>query len=330
VPNIGVISTFPPTQCGIATYSHDLIGSLKSISPFLQFIKIELSPCSPHPSNKNYIIQSNETLQYVKASEYINTANIDIVDIQHEFKIFGKPDGENISVLLNSIQKPIITTLHTVSPNLNEQREKIFVEIIKRSNKLYVFSKEAKNHIIGKYKKNNSSIEIIPHGVPKIKFQKPHQIQLRKKFTSNIIFVSAGHMRSTKGYELAIKALHSLKKTNPDFHYLILGSNHPQNETSQLYRETLIKLIAKLNLTKQVTFVSNYLDSKDLIKYIQLADICLTPYTRKDQSSSGVLSLMMACGRPIVSTPFQFAKSYVSEFSGTLSNSFYYSDFKTI
>lgn len=328
MPNIGVISTFPPTQCGIATYSHDLIESLKSISPFLQFIKIELSTCSQPPTNKNYIIKSNETLQYQETSEYINTANIDIVDIQHEFKIFGKPDGENILVLLNNIQKPIITTLHTVSPNLNEKREKTFVEIIKRSDKLYVFSKEAKKHITGKYKKNESSIEILPHGVPEIKFQRPYQIQLRKKFTSNIIFVSAGHMRNTKGYDLAIKALHSLKKIIPDFRYFILGSNHPENESAQSYRETLLELIAKLDLSNQVTFISDYLEERDIIKYIQLADICLLPYTREDQSSSGILALMLACGRPVVSTPFQFATSFLNDLNGTISNSFSYIDFK--
>ncbi|MBP6024913.1 glycosyltransferase [Ferruginibacter sp.] len=255
----------------------------------------------------------------MKAVEYINNSNIHIVDIQHEFKIFGKPDGENILHLLNNIEKPIVSTLHTVFSNLNEQREKVLSEIVKRSDLLYVFSKEAKNHLIEKYKKCECKIKIIPHGVPSIKFKKPGQIRDRN---ADIIFVSAGHMRSTKGYELAITALHSLKKEIPNFRYFILGSNHPENETAQSYRKILVDLVAELNLSDQVVFVSDYLEQEWLIKYIQSADICLLPYTSKNQSSSGILSLMIACGRPVISTPFQFANSYITKSMGIISDSF--------
>lgn len=325
--NIGIISTFPPTQCGIATYADDLVRSIKSMSSLFNFTKIELTHRFDSSCNKNCVIEINKAEQYLKASEYINISDIDIVDIQHEYKIFGKPDGDNLSLLLHHINKPIVSTLHTVSTNLNEQREKVFMEIIKRSDKLYVFSKEAKKHIVEKYKKKNSVIDIIPHGVPTIKFKK-RDIREQNKLTNNIIFVSAGHMRNTKGYELAITALHSLRKEMPNFQYLILGSNHPANETAQIYRENLVELVAKLNLSNHVTFISNYLDRKNLIKYIQSADICLLPYTREDQSSSGIFSLMVACGRPIVSTPFQYAKASLTEFSGTLSDSFDYTGFK--
>jgi glycosyltransferase involved in cell wall biosynthesis len=298
------------------------MGSLKAVSPDLHFSRIELKHGADNSPGKSYVIQNSEAQQYLEASEYINLSDIAIADIQHEFKIFGKPDGENISILLNHIRKPVVTTLHTVSRNLNEPREKVFREIVKRSDLLFVFSKEAKDHLKGRYSKQGSRIEVIPHGVPLIEYKKPAQVPERKKFTGKPIFVSAGHMRNTKGYELAITALHSLKKEIPDFQYLILGSNHPENETAQSYRETLSALVKKLNLTGQVIFISEYLELNDLIKYIQSADICLLPYTRKDQSSSGVLALMLACGRPVVSTPFQFATSFLSELSGTISTSF--------
>jgi glycosyltransferase involved in cell wall biosynthesis len=181
VPDIGIISTFPPTQCGIASYSHDLIQSLQLVTPDLRFTKVELSHCTEHGHSSNHVIQISDPEQYLKASQYINSSDIGIVDIQHEYKIFGKPDGENISILLRHITKPIITTLHTVSANLNEQREKVFHEIVERSDLLYVFSREAKEYIAGKYKKSDSKIEIIPHGVPSIVFKNPGQIIERKK-----------------------------------------------------------------------------------------------------------------------------------------------------
>jgi glycosyltransferase involved in cell wall biosynthesis len=326
--NTGIISTFLPTRCGIATYVADVIRSLGSISSQLKFTNIELLHPPYHSPNKNYIIRNNEAKDYLTASQYINESNINIVDIQHEFKIFGKPDGENISILLNHVKKPIITTLHTVFPSPSEQREKILFEIVKRSDILYVFSNAAKDHLADKYKKPTSKIEVIPHGVPSIEFKKPEQIPERKNIPASIVFVSAGHMRETKGYEIALNALHSLKKEIPGFQYFILGSNHPENETAQSYRQTLLKLIAELDLSDQIIFVSDYLEHEDFIKYIQLADIGLLPYTREGQSSSGVLSLMLASGRPVVSTPLHFATSQVTDLSGTLSDAFDISGFK--
>ena len=327
-PEIGIISTFPPTQCGIATYAHDLVQALKLTSPSLHFTKLELTNSSCNNIGKNYGIRNGETAEYLKAAQYINSSNIGIVDIQHEYKIFGKPDGENILVLLRHITKPVVTTLHTVSTNLNELREKLFQETVQRSDLLYVFSSEAKEFIVNRYNKSGDAIEIIPHGVPSIQFKNRSQIKGKEKYPDKLIFVSAGHMRNTKGYELAITALHALRKEIPDFHYLILGSNHPENETAKSYREMLEKLISRLNFSGSVSFISNYMEERELIRYIQLADVCLLPYTRGDQSSSGVLALMMACGRPVVSTPFQFAKSYVNELSGIMSSSFCHAGFE--
>ncbi len=327
--NIGIISTFPPTQCGIATYATDIIDAIESVSTQLRYTKIELIPQGDDPRNKNYTIQSNCPDQYLKAAEFINKSNIDVVDLQHEFKIYGAPNGENVTAFIEHIKKPIVATLHTVSSNLNEEREKVFRNIVTRCNLLYVFSREAKEYLVEKYQKSGLAIKIIPHGVPAIQFKKTLEIADRKIIPESIIFLSAGHMRDVKGYDVALQALGVIKNEIPSFKYFILGSNHPQNETAESYRKMLIELSNKLNLPDNVIFINDYLKLEDFIKYIQLADICLLPYTRSEQSSSGVLALMIASGRPVVSTPFQFAKSCIDELSGVISESFNFSDFAT-
>lgn len=325
---IGIISTFLPTQCGIATYAEDLIQNLKFYSPTLNIYRFELSDRLQKTRSSTFNIQNDQPDGYYKASYFINSSDIDVLDFQHEYKIFGKPDGENIEILFNNVKKPIITTLHTVNFELSGIRSQIFKKILARSNRLFLFSKEAKKHIVEKYDMNADKLIVIPHGTPTIQFRLKKEIPKKKCNTNNLIFVSAGHMRDTKGHDIALKALAKLKHEIPNFHYFIIGSNHPQNETAQTYRNKLIELVNELNLEENITFINTYLPQKELIDLIQLADICLLPYTREEQSSSGILALMIACGRPIVATPFRFANSYMSEKSGVIADTFMQSDFE--
>lgn len=325
---IGIVSTFPPTQCGIATYTTDLIAHLHHQYPFLNICQFELLDDSHTDfSGSPNDIRSSEPEDYLKAAEYINSSDIDFLDIQHEFKIFGKPDGENITILLDKVKKPIVTTLHTVSPGQSSERENIFKKIVLRSGLLFVFSDGAKRYLMEKYGIETKKVSVIPHGTPSIPFRLPNEINGRQCCPDDIVFVSTGHMRNTKGYEIALKALADIQMNLGCFHYYIVGANHPQNESAQSYRAKLTELVSACNLTERVTFINNYLSLNELIELIQLADVCLLPYTSQQQSSSGVLALMIACGRPIVATPFQFATSRLTGKSGVITKTFLTEDF---
>ncbi len=328
INKIGIVSTLPPTQCGIATYASKLVYNLKLRYPPLKIQKFELVHSINKSSSVKYVLLNDLVGDYFKASQLINSSDIDVVDIQHEFKIFGKPDGENIEILLDNIRKPIATTLHTVHPHLSEKRERVFKKVLLRSDLLFLFSEDAKKMILEKYNIKASKVIVIPHGIPAIPLRLPGEFLKRKYFSGDLIFVSAGHMRESKGYEMSLKALSELKKDKTTkFHYLIAGADHPENVTATLYRNEIINLINKLGLKENVTLINEYLSEKKLTELIQMADVCLVPYTRKEQSSSGILALMIGCGRPIVTTPFQYAVSQISEKSGIVSESFLPSDF---
>jgi glycosyltransferase involved in cell wall biosynthesis len=325
---IGIVSTFPPTQCGIATYATDLINHLNHQYPFLNICQFELVDDSENAFFSNFSkIRKANPEDYLKASEYINSSDIDLLDIQHEFKIYGKPDGENIRILLDKVKKPIVTTLHTVNPEQSSERENMFGKIVQRSDLLFVFSEEAKRYIVGKFKVETEKVTVIPHGTPSIPFCLPNEIEERQHCPDDLIFISTGHMRSTKGYEIAIKALFDLQTKLGSFQYYIVGANHPQNESAQNYRAFLTDLIYEYGLNERVTFINNYLSLRELIDLVQLSDVCLLPYTNEQQSSSGVLALMIACGRPVVATPFQFATSRLSNKSGVITKTFHTEDF---
>ena len=229
--------------------------------------------------------------------------------------------------MLNNIKKPISTTLHTVNVHMPKNREIIFNNIIKRSNLIFVFSIEAKNFIVNSFNIEKSKITVIPHGTPDGISKVPKNNGTNERNSECVNFVSSGLMRETKGYDIAIKALSILKNEINKIHYYIIGANHPQNETAIKYRNELSKLINDLNLKDNITFISEYLPQKELNNLIQNADISLIPYPVKEQSSSGVLALMIACGRPIVTTPFQFAKSIITEKSGMIAKSCLPEDF---
>ena len=226
---IGIVSTFPPTHCGIATYSTDLIEHLKLQFPFLKISQFELVNDSFTDFSRNHNwIRNSYSEEYLKTADYINSSDIDVLDIQHEFKIFGNSDGENISILLDNVRKPIVTTLHTVNKEQSIDRENIFKRVVLRSDLLFVFSKQIKHYLIDKYDLNTKKICVIPHGVPSIPFRLPNEISGRLNYSDDLIFVSSGHMRETKGYEIAIKALAGIQMEWVVFIIISWGQTIPE------------------------------------------------------------------------------------------------------
>ena len=59
-------------------------------------------------------IEEQEVDSYLRAADFLNFANTDIVCLQHEYGIFGGPAGSHVVRLLRDLRMPIVTTLHTV------------------------------------------------------------------------------------------------------------------------------------------------------------------------------------------------------------------------
>lgn len=302
-PAIAYISTFPPTQCGIATYSSDLMLHFHSLYPHVKAIKAEINFV-----NDNYIQQIKE----------LDRDNNLIFHLQHEFKLFGGQQGEEIINLISGLKRPLVTTLHTVKEENNEVRKQIVQEICNKSKLIFLFSEEAKQLLCLRYKVNPVNVIVIPHGVPDISLIYPENSDFRKQVNAGIVFISAGHFRDSKGIDIALRVLSRINKEYSDFKYLLLGSNHPRNTKALAYRMSISEQIESLKLPENVIMVDEYLPLFELVQYIQAADIALVPYTNKEQSSSGILSLFIACGRPVICSNFQFAKSIISKENGIL------------
>jgi glycosyltransferase involved in cell wall biosynthesis len=315
-PAIAYISTFPPTQCGIATYTSDLSLQFHTQYPHILLIKVEITFDNESCNNR---LSRNPNYFYSEDSiKNLNNRENTVFHLQHEFKLFGGQHGEEVIELLSNFKKPLVTTLHTVRDETNKTRQQIIEAIVRNSKLLYVFTESAKRDISERYFVNSEKINVIPHGVPEVPFSKPEHSVMRRQINTKILFISAGHFRETKGIETSLYALGKLKRTFRNFKYLIVGSDHPRNSGSQSYRLVINELIEELGLKEHIIFIDKYLPIDQLIKCIQASDIGLVPYTRKDQSSSGILSLFMACSRPVITSNFQYAVSIIKNENGLI------------
>ena len=302
------VSTFPPTQCGIATYAQALAAQLSN----WQSIEVPIVFSAPDTPTNEFVLNLDggvsSAAAHLALASTLNRAACDVVSLQHEFGIFGGVDGKHVLDLVAALRKPVVTTLHTVSLDLAPSRLPILRQLAELSTSVIVLSPEDARILEAIAPAAAAKITVIRHGVPEVAFTFPDECASRGALRAQTVFVSSGHVRPTKGYHLALQALAQFKDVQPNFLYLILGCVQPQYTYGAQYGEELQRLIRALGLTAHVRWRNEYLPWPTLIEEIKAADVGLVTYTDRGQASSGVLPLMLALGRPVVATRFAYAE----------------------
>lgn len=321
---VAFVSTFPPRECGIATYTQDLITGLKEKykDNFLYNVYAICDKENYHFASEVAMeIRKNYLGDYSKAAEQINRSDVDVVSLQHEFNIFGGYNGENILAFLKALKKPVLMTMHTVPiyfkkpylliPKRYKTRTKLLGEIFKYVDTVSVMTETSKTYLSKTFSLSGGKVVIIPHGASgKEHFYNANLLADatdRKKF---IIF-TFGLISPSKGLEYVIKSLPKLIKDNPkkEIRYIVAGTVHPDKPKE--YFIYLKHLVQELGLEKNVEFDNRYLEEKDIYSYLKKCDVFITPYYRKEQASSGTLSYALSAGCCIVSTPYVFAQDAI-------------------
>lgn len=307
------ISTFSPTQCGIATYSEDLIESLREV----ESLKLRMYYEIEHPAPGFFgEIQIENKADYSAAAKAIKGSVVDAVSLQHEFGIFGGADGDYVVDFIRQIDRPIVSTLHTTSALLTPHRQGILRELVRASRRVVVLSERSASFIHREFPEAIEQVQVIRHGVPDVPFITPDRSPIKSQYTGDLVLVSAGHIRPSKGYHVALRALAKLKASGVRFVYLILGRSQLQWDRTGAEEQSLDTLIRDLGLQDNVVCIRRYLGLEEMLRYIQAADLGLVPYTEHDQVSSGILPIILACGRPVVATSFDGAKSAAKSVQG--------------
>ncbi len=321
-----ILSTYVPRHCGIATFSHDLLKSYQeasddvaSHSPIVIAISDELGEFD-YPPEVAFEIRKHSLSDYRTAAEYINQSPAEIVDIQHEYGIFGGQDGEMLLHFIEHLKKPFIITLHTVLPEPSENQRRVLSELCDKAFKVIVLAKAAIPILETVYSVSPEKTEHISHGAPDLPFTDPAFFQETLGLTGRWVLMTFGHLGPSKGIEMALEALSILVKDIPNVTYLIVGATHPEliKHQGEQYRENLEKMVADLGLQENVVFVNRYLSDSELKQYIQGADIYISPYPGAAQISSGPLTYAVAAGKAVIATPYLAAQEMLAEERGIL------------
>ncbi len=302
------VSTFRPTQCGIASYAQDLIDAVPRCRHLVVASEYGVPPSPDEPA---VILRMpiGDSKAHLDAARLINASDVDVVSLQHEFGIYGGPDGSFLLRFLRQIKKPMVTTLHTVNEEFSPQRLEIVHQILRKSRYVVVLTQRSADICRRLFPRVAGRVRVIEHGVHPVPFQMPRESALRSTIGGDVVFVASGHLAPHKGYDDALRALHRLARDKVDFRFVILGQGQAQFGGGDEMDAALAKLVAQLGLKKKVIRVREFVPTPRLLDYFCAADIGLVTYNRPNHNSSGVLSAMLACGRPVVATDFEFART---------------------
>ncbi len=318
--SIAFLSTYPPRECGIATFTQDMVIAM-DIRNTTQtgIIAITNNESDVYDDKVITKIRQNHREDYMKAAHCINDSEFDLVVIEHEFGVFGGDHGDYVIDFVDSLDVPVVTTLHTILPEPDEKQRFIIHSLGKKSAKVVTMAKNTMQLLQSVYGIDPCKIEVIHHGVPKRLIQSRELLKKKFGYVGRQIVSTFGLLGPGKGIEHGIEAISKVAKDQKDVLYLILGQTHPAlKEEGQAYRSKLERLVEELELSRNVLFVNKYLTKDEIIQYLQLSDIYMTPYMGKDQAVSGTMAYAAGYGRVIVSTPFLYAKEMLSEGRGML------------
>lgn len=316
--SIAYISTFPPRECGIATYTNDLVSAISRLyvtqSPNIIAIN-DRGGYYNYSSHVRFQIDREEIRSYIEAAEYINRSDIDIVNLQHEYGLFGGTWGEHILAFLKEVEKPVVTTLHTVFQEPVQDAKRVMGGILEFSDHVIVMARVGIGILEQLYGTFADKAQYIPHGCPNVPFISSDSVKPDLGLDDRIVLSTFGLISRRKGIEYAIKAMPHVVKVEPRVLYLVIGKTHPEvrKHEGESYRQSLLDLVGDLGLDNNVRFVNRFLEKSELINFLQATDIYILPYPNREQISSGTLLYALSTGKAIVSTPFLHAEEVMSE-----------------
>jgi len=324
LPEVLFITTFPPRECGIATYSQDLIFALNNkfkASFSLKIVALEVQN-EPHDYTDaiDSVLITDDQSSYIKLALKSNlNKELELVLIQHEFGLFRNNESDLIT-LLSSINKPKIIVFHTVLPNPTEWLTNQMKKINEVVEAIIVMTNAAAKILVDHYGIDVNKIVIIPHGTHLVEHLDKEILKEKYGFKNRKILSTFGLLSSGKSIETTLDALPSIIKKNNSVLFLIIGKTHPsvvKNE-GEKYRTFLEEKVESLDIQKHVLFINQYVSLAVLLEYLQLTDIYLFTSKDRNQAVSGTFSYAISCGCPIISTPIPHASEVLKDKTGVI------------
>ncbi len=321
--HIAFLGDYVPRRCGIATFTADICEAIAAEFPQAQCI---VGSVNDRPEGYDYServrfeIAEQELDSYRRAAEFLNINNVEVVSVQHEFGIYGGAAGSHLLEFLREVRMPVVTTLHTVLRDPNDDQRAVMKQLDALSQRFVVMAERGRDFLEKIYGIDPGKIDLIPHGVIDMPFIDSNFFKDLFHVEGKTVLLTFGLLSPNKGIEHAINALPSILKQHPDVVYMVLGATHPRliAAEGEAYREKLQQLACDLGVSDNVIFHNRFVTLEELKEFIGAADIYITPYLNEAQITSGTLAYTFGAGKALISTPYWHAQELLAEERGIL------------
>ncbi|MFD1953824.1 glycosyltransferase [Paenibacillus thailandensis] len=316
---IAYVSTYVPKKCGLATYTFHLRQAVNGAKGRRD--KDPVIALSDWKEERDvdpllWPLQRDDEAAYAKMARKVNHSDVDVVSLQHEFGIFGGEAGAHILAFIRQLEKPLITTFHTVFEQPKPPYAPIQKEIADRSSKIIVMNRKAIDYLHKAFGVSKDKIYFIPHGAPEPNLESRQKLRERLGWQNRKVLMTFGLLSRGKGIELLLKALPEVAAEVPDVLYAIVGQIHPEvkRREGERYREELMEWIRAGGIERNVVMIDRYMEENDLVNHLSACDIYVTPYPGMQQITSGTLAYAVGLGRPVLTTPYSYAQDLLADY----------------
>jgi glycosyltransferase involved in cell wall biosynthesis len=323
IRRVAFVGNYLPRQCGIATFTTDVAEAISAASDEISSLVVAVTDTDEgydYPERVRLELKQEDLSSYHRAAEFLNLSDIDVLCLQHEYGIYGGPNGSHILTLLREVRMPVVTTLHTVLETPDAMQRDVLKEIARLSDRLVVMSKRAVGYLHTIYGIPKEKVDFIPHGIPDVAFVDPNFYKDKFNVEGKTVLLTFGLLSPNKGIEHVISAMPAIVAKYPDVVYMVLGVTHPHvlRHEGERYRNSLEQLAKEQGVDDKVIFVNEFVGLNDLVEYIGAADIYVTPYMNTQQIVSGTLAYTVGAGKAVVSTPYWYAEEMLDRERGLL------------
>lgn len=324
-PRLGTIArplflaSYPPRECGIATFTQDTKTAVEIRSGLpADVIAVDDGKAYAYPPCVIGTIERDEAVSYAAAAALINAHPSDVLNIQHEYGLFGGDRGEMLIELMARVMKPIVTTLHTVLPSPDPALRYITREICNRSDAIIVLAERGKHLLEDDYGIDPRKIRDILHGAPDVPLRSSRHFKRRLGLGGKTVISTFGLLSPGKGIEYLLDALPAIFERHPRSVYQLLGETHPEirRREGEVYRESLMRRAERLGIADRVTFKDHYMTDDEIVEHLLATDVYVSPSLDPNQIVSGTLSYAVACGRVVVATASAYARELLADGRG--------------
>jgi len=311
----GFVSTFPPTQCGLATFTAALRSAMLHSTTDEGLVVRLVDMAAPRPGDEVVAqLISDDATSLNLAADQLNRCDVAIM--QHEYGVYGGADGSEVLHLLDQVRVPCIVVLHTVLTDPTPHQRRVLESVTAKADAVVVMTMTARERLAAGYAVDMTRVRVIAHGAPALQTTMAEPTFRTGEFT----VLTWGLLGPGKGIEWGIEAMTMLRDVRPMPRYVVAGQTHPKVllDEGEAYRDRLREQVRRAELGAWITFDGHYRTASSLASLIRSADVVLLPYDSTEQVTSGVLTEAVAAGKPVVATRFPHAAEVLAGGAGLL------------